>query len=47
MTATRNMHGAWVVSGIVAGYLVTRRYYGFTKAQAVSMWRKEQSSLRV
>ena len=42
MTATRNMHGAWVVSGIVDGYLVTRRYYGYTRRQAIAMWKEEE-----
>ena len=41
MTTAKNIHGAWVVSGIVAGHLVTRRYYGYTKAQAVKLWREE------
>jgi len=44
MTATKNIHGAWVVSGIVAGYLVTRRYYGYTKAQAITLWRKDMKA---
>ena len=41
MAATKNIHGAWVVSGIVGGFLVTRKYYGYTKAQSVAMWHEE------
>jgi hypothetical protein len=32
----KNHHGAWVVSAIVGGYLVSRQFYGYTKKQAVS-----------
>jgi len=41
MTATKDIRGAWVVSGLVDGHLVTRRYYGYTKREAVAMWREE------
>lgn len=34
MTVERNHDGAWIVSDIIAGYLVTRRYYGYTKREA-------------
>jgi len=33
--------GAWVVSGVVNGYLVSRTYYGYSKAEAVKNWREE------
>lgn len=42
MTVTKQAHsGAYVVSDIIGGYLVTRTYYGFTKREAVRMFREE------
>jgi hypothetical protein len=41
MTAERNHAGAWVVSDIVAGYLVTRSYYGYTKREALALFKQE------
>lgn len=42
MTVTKQAHsGAYVVSDLVDGYLVTRTYYGFTKREAVRMFREE------
>ena len=32
--------GAWQVSDIVGGYLVARTYYGYTRAQAVALFRE-------
>lgn len=32
--------GAWLVSAIVDGHLVTRIYYGHTKREAVSLFRQ-------
>jgi len=32
--------GAWVVSDIVGGYWVTRTFYGYTRAQAVALFRE-------
>jgi len=40
-TATRNTNGSWVVSDIVAGYLVTRVYYGYTKRESVARFTLE------
>lgn len=33
--------GAWEVSDIVAGYWVRRTYYGYTRAQALALYRRE------
>lgn len=33
--------GAWQVSAIVRGYLVTRMYYGYTKREAVQEFRRD------
>ena len=41
MTIERNHEGAYVISDIVAGYLVTRRYYGYTKREAIRMFRED------
>ena len=42
MTTTRLHSGAWQVSAIVRGYLVTRTYYGYTKRDAVRLFRGAQ-----
>lgn len=39
MTIEKNHEGAWVVSDIVGGYLVTRKYYGYTKQQARQLFK--------
>lgn len=44
MTATRLPNGAWQVSALVYGFLVTRTYYGYTKREALSMFREEMQS---
>jgi hypothetical protein len=32
--------GAWIISDIVGGYLVTRTYYGHTKRDALQLFRE-------
>lgn len=42
MFAERVKHsGAWIVSDIVDGYRVARTYYGYTRAQALRLFREE------
>jgi hypothetical protein len=41
MIAEKNYEGAWVVSDIVGGYLVTRRYYYYSKREALAMFKRE------
>lgn len=41
MTIERNYEGAWVVSDIVNGYRVTRRYYYYSKREALAMFKAE------
>jgi hypothetical protein len=41
MTIEKNYEGAWVVSDIVGGYLVTRRYYYYTMREALAMFKAE------
>ena len=33
--------GAWVISETHDGYLTTRRYYGYTKKEAMACFREE------
>lgn len=40
MTVERNYEGAWIVSDVVRGYLVTQRYYGYNKREAVALFRE-------
>ena len=35
--------GAVIVSDIVGGYLVARTYYGYTRREAVALFRRELS----
>ena len=41
LTVDRNSEGAWRISAVVSGYLETRRFYGYTKAQAVQLFKSE------
>ena len=42
MTATKQFpSGAWTISDIVNGYLVSRTYYGYTKREAMAAFRAE------
>jgi hypothetical protein len=41
MTIEKNVHGAWVVSDIIRGYLVTRFYYGYTKREAQRQFKRD------
>lgn len=38
VTIERLPNGAWQVSDLVRGYLVTRTYYGYTKRDAVTAY---------
>lgn len=40
MIIERNYEGAWVISDIVAGYWVTRKFYGYTKREAVRLFKQ-------
>jgi hypothetical protein len=41
MTIEKTIQGAYKVSAIVRGYLVTRSYMGYTKSEAVKMFKEE------
>ena len=41
MSIDKNSEGAWRISDIIDGYLVTRRYYGYTKREAIKLFKEE------
>ena len=43
MTIERNHEGAYVISDIIGGYLVTKRYYGYTKREAIKLFKEESN----
>jgi hypothetical protein len=38
--------GAWIVSDIVGGYWVARTYYGYTRAQALRLFKAENLGVK-
>lgn len=41
MSTTKLHSGAWQISAIISGRLITRTYYGYTKREAVRLFRTE------
>lgn len=41
MTIERNYEGAYIVSDIVNGYRIARKYYGYSKREALAMFKAE------
>ena len=41
MTIEKNHAGAWVISDIIGGNRVARSYYGYTKREAVALFRAD------
>lgn len=35
----RTFQGAWMISGMINGYLVSEQYMGYTKKEAVAMFK--------
>lgn len=35
--------GAWIISAIIRGHLITRTYYGYTKQNAIRDFRNTQN----
>lgn len=35
--------GGWLITAIIGGYLVTRRYFGYSKREALAMFKDETS----
>ncbi len=46
MSIHKNREGAYVISDIVAGHLFTRAYYGYTKREAISLFRQARRKER-
>lgn len=44
MSVYRNIYGAYVISDIIDGYLVSRSYFGYTKRQAMALFKREAMS---
>lgn len=42
MTITRNHNGSFTVSAMRGEYLVSRTYYGYTKREALAIFKQEQ-----
>jgi hypothetical protein len=40
MTIEKTFQGAWRISGIVDGYLVTRQFFGYTKKEAIAAFKE-------
>lgn len=43
MTITRTFQGAWRISTVHEGHLVSRQYFNMTKRQALALFREELS----
>ena len=41
MTARKTFQGAWEISDIIDGYLVTRQYFGYTKMEAMNAFKSK------
>jgi hypothetical protein len=41
ITAEKNREGYWVLSDIIDGHLVTRRYLYYTKKQAINHFKRQ------
>jgi hypothetical protein len=41
MSIERLHDGAWLIADIINGYRVARRYYGYTKREAIRLFKKE------
>lgn len=44
VSTEKTFQGAWRISAIVAGYLVTEQYMGYTKREAVSMFKQKHGA---
>lgn len=42
MTIEKRFHdGAWVISDVINGFLVTRVYMGYSKKEAITMFKRD------
>jgi hypothetical protein len=44
MTIERTFQGAWRISDIIDGQLVSRQYFFYTKKEAIAEFRKETAT---
>jgi len=44
-SVNRNHAGAWIISQLTGGYFVTRTYYGYTKRDALRLFREHVRTL--
>jgi hypothetical protein len=42
MSIYKNTNGAWVISELVGGYLVTKHYYFYSKREAVALFKQKK-----
>ncbi len=40
MTIERTFQGAWRISRMIDGYLVTRQFFGYTKKEAIAAFKE-------
>ena len=45
MIIEKNTQGAWVISDIIGGYRVARSYYGYTKREAIRLFRADSKAV--
>ena len=41
MTISKNVYGYWVISDMVGGYRIERKYIGYTKKEAIRLFKNE------
>lgn len=41
MIIERNAEGAWIISEIIGGLLICRKFYGYTKREAIRLFNTE------
>jgi hypothetical protein len=46
VSTEKTFQGAWRVSAIVGGYWVSRQYMGYTKREAVAMFKEQQKGVK-
>ena len=46
MTIEKTIQGAWRVSAMLKGYLVSRQYFGYTKKEAMAAFREDTRSAK-
>ena len=44
MTVERTLQGAWRISAMIDGYLVTRQYFDYTKREAIALFKADTTA---